>query len=310
MRPPCEIVQRDFLRAVRTFVARSLSETGFSQTEIASKMNMTQAAVSKYLTQPIAKTKLAPEIELLTKRLVEMIRSGNSTTDLLVHEVCATCMRSRLGSTLCEMHQKKVPALESANCQVCAQLLGGSDDELSKRAMVVGEMIDALRILELSETFVSIVPQIRANLVACDDKATTTQDVAGVPGRITIIDGFVRALVSPQFGSSSHTSELLLTAKKIWTGIRSCLYVSGRDVVVKAAKRHGFKVVTLSESDSTSKQIIETLRELKDIPGPRTKYPAIHSPGGFGVEPILYLFGPDARNLCEKCVELSSSISS
>ena len=66
MRPPCEIVQRDFLKAVRTFVARSLRDEGFSQTEIASKMDLTQAAVSKYLNQPITKTKLAGEISLLS----------------------------------------------------------------------------------------------------------------------------------------------------------------------------------------------------------------------------------------------------
>ncbi len=308
MRPPCEIVQRDFLRVVRIFVARALSEGGFSQTEIASNMNLTQAAVSKYLSQPVVKTRLASEIEILTNKLTEMIRSGDADADNMVREICSTCMRSRLGSTLCEIHQEKVPSLKEVNCQVCAQLLGGSDDDLSERAVVISDMVDALRIIETSESFVEIVPQVRANLVACNKTANSTEDVAGVPGRITIIDGRARALVSPQFGTSHHTAELLLDAKDTWTKIRSCLCVSGRETVVKFAKKIGFKVVSLHDPESTAKKIIKALKSVEKIPGMRTTYPAIHIPGGISVEPILYLFGPNARELSVRCVNLSESL--
>jgi len=258
----------------------------------------------------MVKTKLASEIEILTKKLTEMIRSGDADADMLVREVCSTCMRSRLGSTLCEIHQEKVPSLKLVNCQICAQLLGGRDDDLSERAVVIGDMLDALRILEASESFVEIVPQVRANLVTCESNAKSVKDVAGVPGRITIIDGRARALVSPQFGTSHHTAELLLHAKGTWTGIRSCLCVSGRSGVVKSAKKIGFKVVTLRDPESTARKIIKALNNSDKIPGKRTAYPAIHVPGGIGVEPILYLFGPNARNLSERCVNLSALVSS
>jgi len=308
MRPPCEIVQRNFLRVVRTSVARALSKDGFSQTEIASNMNLTQAAVSKYLNQPVVKTKLASEIEILTNKLTEMIRNGDAAADMLVREICSTCMRSRLGSTLCEIHQEKIPSLKAVNCQVCAQLLSGSNDDLSERAVVISDMVDALRIIETSESFVEIVPQVRANLVVCNRNANSTEDVAGVPGRITIIDGRARALVSPQFGTSHHTAELLLDAKDTWTKIRSCLCVSGRDAVVKSAKKIGFKVVSLHDPESTATKIVTALKSVEKIPGTRTTYPAIHIPGGIGVEPILYLFGPNARELSARCVNLSESL--
>jgi len=308
MRPPCELVQRDFLRVVRTLVARALSDEGFSQTEIASKMDLTQAAVSKYLTQPVFKTRLVSEINILTKKLTEMIISGDTNADALVREVCSTCMHSRIGSTLCDMHQKRVPSLETVNCQVCAQLLGGSDSNLSERAVVISDMLDALRIIEASEDFVEIVPQVRANLVSCNRTAHSAKDVAGVPGRITIIDGRARALVSPQFGASKHTAELLLNAKDTWSGIRSCLCVSGRDAVVKSAKQIGFKVVTIDEPESAASKIIKALETSAKVPGKGTRHPAIHAPGGIGVEPILYLFGPNARDLSERCVKLSELI--
>lgn len=310
MRPPCEIVQREYLRAVRTLVARSLSKKGYSQTEIASHMDLTQAAVSKYLSQPIIETALASEIGILTSKLTEMIASGDANADVLVREICSSCMSSRLGSTLCEMHQKKIPSLKSTNCQICAELLGGSDTELSQRAIVIGDLLDALRIIESSESFVKIVPQIRANIVACDDTSKSIKDVAGIPGRITVIDGRARALVGPQFGASSHTSELLLEAKNIWTGIRSCLYVSGRDSVIKAARKTGFKVVALTESESIPMKIIAAIKSFSNLPSSKTVYPAIHTPGGFGVESVLYLFGPNAKQLSEKSIRLSELMTS
>lgn len=308
MKPPCEIVQRDFLRVVRTFVARSLREEGFSQTKIASKMDLTQAAVSKYLSQPVTKTKLAVEIGHLSEKLTEMLKTDESTADQIVREICSTCMQSRIGSTLCEMHQKKVPSLKAANCQVCSKLLGGRDDNLAERALVISDMLDALRIIEQSNTFEAIVPQVRANFVVCNDQAETVKDVAGVPGRITIVDGYARALISPQFGASKHTAELLLYAKETWTRIRSCLCVSGRKYVVRTAKQIGFKVVSISEPESAASMIIRFLKSTDQVPGRRTVYPAIHVPGGIGVEPILYLFGPNARELSERSLKLSDSL--
>ena len=271
-------------------------------------MDLTQAAVSKYLNQPVTKTRLAVEIGHLSEKLTGMLKTGEATADQIVRELCSTCMKSRIGSTLCEMHQKKVPSLKAANCQVCSKLLGGRNDNLAERAIVISDMIDALRIIEQSDTFETIVPQVRANFVACNDQAETVKDVAGVPGRITIVDGYARALISPQFGASKHTAELLLHAKETWTRIRSCLCVSGRKDVVQTAAHIGFKVVSISEPESAASRIINSLKSTDIVPDRRTMYPAIHVPGGIGVEPILYLFGPGAKELSQRSLKLSDSL--
>jgi len=310
MRPPCEIVQRDFLRAVRSFVARSLRERGLSQTEIALKMDMTQAAVSKYLSTPVTKTRLTGDIGQLTDTITEMIIAGDSGPDQIVRKICSVCMSLRIGSTLCEMHQNKVTSLRTANCQVCSQLLGGRDEQLTERATVIGDMLEALKLIELSDSFEVIVPQVRANLVACNDQAETYKDVAGVPGRITIVGGRARALISPQFGASQHTASLLLEAKVTWSRVRACLCISGRDTVVGAAKKSGFKVVSIQDPESSSSKIINALKMVSQIPGPLTTYPAIHVPGGIGVEPILYLFGPSAKDVSERSLKLSDAVKS
>lgn len=308
MRPPCELVQRDFLPAVRALVARSLKEEGFSQTEIASKMDLTQAAVSKYLSQPIKQSKLVGEIEVLSGKLTEMIISGDFTTDKIVREICSVCMRSRLGSSLCEMHQEKVLNLKMVNCQICSQLLGGRDSDLAERAVVIGDILEALRTLEQSETFPIIVPQVRANFVVCNDLSQTYKDVAGVPGRITIIDGRARVLISPRFGASQHTAELLLHAKDTWPRVRACLCVSGKEDVVKIAEKIGFQVLSMKEPESSASKIVESLKTTNQIPSKKTTFPAIHIPGGIGIEPILYLFGPSAKELAKRSLRIGDSI--
>jgi predicted fused transcriptional regulator/phosphomethylpyrimidine kinase/predicted transcriptional regulator len=303
------MVQRNYLRVVRIFVARSLKDAGLSQTEIATKMDLTQAAVSKYLSAPLTNTKLAKDVKQLTQTITELILTGESGSDQIVREICSVCMKSRIGSTLCGMHQELVPSLKSENCQICSQLLGGRDDELRNRATVIGDMLDALKLIELSDSFEVIVPQVRANFVTCNEHAETYKDVAGVPGRITIVNGRARALISPQFGASQHTAEILLEAKNTWPRVRACLCVSGRDEVVKLAGKSGFRVLSLKEPESSASKIIRALKSSKHSLGPRTSFPAVHIPGGIGIEPILYLFGPSAIDVSERSTKLSDDIS-
>lgn len=309
MRPPCEIVQRDFLPSIRTLLAQSLQKRGLSQVEIASKLDVTQAAVSKYLNQTVPQNELTDESYKLVQRLVEMIQMPETRSDAIVKELCSACMSSRLGSTICKLHQKRVESLKATNCQICSKLLGGSDDILSDRATVIMEMQEALKIIERSTTFERIVPQVRANLVACTPDASCLEDVAGVPGRITIIDGYAVALVGPQFGASRHTAELLLGARLLWPAVRACLCVSGKESVMFSAIVNGFRVASIKAPEIEAERILAELKTIRRKPSKTTSFPAIHVPGGFGVEPILYLFGQTASELSARSVEISESIS-
>lgn len=308
MRPPCEIVQREFLPAVRIQLAKALQEKGLSQMEISSRLDVTQAAVSKYLKQAIPSSLLSSEISELVQRLIDLIETPETEADAVVKELCSSCMQSRLGSVMCKMHRDVVHSLETANCQICSQLLGGSDDNLTERALVISDMHDALRVLESSSSFERIVPQVRANLVSCALDAKSVKDVAGVPGRITIINGHAAAPIGPQFGASRHTAEILVNARNIWSGVRACICISGRAEVVKAAKKTGFRVACIADSESDATKIFDGLKTLERRASKTARFPGIQVPGGFGIEPILYLLGPSATALAELCLKISDSV--
>ena len=306
MRPPCELVTRDFLPSVRARTAIALRNKGLSQSEIARKMDITQAAVSKYLSQPTSATREDDATSALAQKLADMMASESCEIDETTKAVCSACMYLRLGSTICQSHRKAVPRLKQADCQICSELLGGREPTLSGHAQVLADMEVALREIEASDHFALVMPQVRANLVACDANASSDADVAGVPGRITLVNGRAVAHEGPQFGASRHTAQLLLWAKNQWPRIRACLCISGRDNVVQAAETQGFFVYKITNPATDAHAITESANEaVRKQAVMKSLLPAIHVPGGIGVEPILYLFGPSATELGKDCIKIS-----
>jgi predicted fused transcriptional regulator/phosphomethylpyrimidine kinase len=81
--------------------------------------------------------------------------------------------------------------------------------------------------------------------------------------------------------------------------------VSGRENVVKSAGKSGFKILFMEDPESDASKIAKSLSRTNHLPGPKTAFPAIHIPGGYGIEPILYLFGPSAVELAQRSIRLS-----
>ena len=288
-------------------LAKNLAEDGLSQIQIAEALGITQAAVSKYLHQNEESHQLSPHVSSLTSSLAKAISSKSISSDLLVKEVCSTCMSLRIGSDICTLHRSAIPSLSEVNCQICTDLLGGSNPDLTSRAKVLEDLQSGLRIIQNSTVFAQLVPQVRANLVTCNGLADDVSDVAGVPGRITIIEGKARILVGPRFGASKHTASLLLEMKKSWSHVRACLCISGKSDVVKIAKAKKVRIIELTTSESDHNQIAASA--VQKLPTSRSRaHIGIHVPGGVGVEPILYIFGSSAKELGELCEEIGQKI--
>ncbi len=302
VRPPCELVQREFLPALRAHLALNLSERGLAQSQIAESLEITQAAVSKYLNKKTDASDSLGEIAALSDRLASMIVDERTTSDQLVKAICSECMLLRIGSGICQLHQEKIYSLKAVNCQICTDLLGGSNAEFQTRAEILSDMQSALQLIERSPCFASLIPQVRANLVACDEDAKRVNQVAGVPGRITTIQGRARALLGPQFGASRHTAELLLWAKNTCTKTRACLCISGNEDIVTGIDEKKCMIVRLNVPAIEVNDIIQSIGSIPKRS--KTGFFGIHVPGGIGVEPILYLFGPSAFALVELAVEL------
>jgi hypothetical protein len=285
-----------------------LHESGQSQNEIARRMSITQAAVSKYLSQGSKKSSIQKHVDILTENLTNMILSDAPQQDMMVKEICKTCMYLRIGSSICKMHRDSVPALGEVKCQICTDLLAGEEKEFASRGVTLRDLQEALTLMSNAPQFSRLIPQVRANLVACGTDATSYMDVAGVPGRITLVNGRAVALTSPQFGASQHTANLLLWARSNWPSLQACLGISGTKEIVAAAEKNGIKMIGLSTPATDHVSISEAAQNSTGRVKKTLNYVAIHVPGGIGVEPILYLFGPSAVGLANASISLSMKL--
>lgn len=78
------------------------------------------------------------------------------------------------------------------------------------KAQVLGCLLQALHKLEKSSPFAKLIPEVRVNLAYALPNAETPEDVAGIEGRITVVNGQPKASGSPQFGASDHMARAIL----------------------------------------------------------------------------------------------------
>lgn len=305
MRPPCEIVIREILPKIRAGVARRLSNEDMSQSKIGERLGITQAAVSKYLGET---PKIDENLQALVENISDMIVSGTNRPNRTVKAICRTCMYLRIGSSTCKRHRELIPALEDVDCRICSELLGDKEKRFSNRAKLLQDMEEAVRIIETIPNFDMLIPQVRANLASCEQSPKSIRDVISIPGRITVLKNRAHAVGAPEFGSSEHTAEILLWGNKVCDEIRSCLCLSGKSAVRELAEMAGFEIIKVERPARSAKEIIEHSQPLVETSGFDSDYPAIYVPGGLGVEPIMYLFGPGPIPLANKCSKMADSL--
>ena len=127
MNPPCELTVRLLLPALRTLVAKDLAKNyGWTQTKIAKRLGVTQAAVSGYLTQDIymavPPSFTAEEMMGIAKSITAKIAKKKLSHADLVNNICEICLGLRRGGAICHAHKMKFTELEEERCTVCMQL--------------------------------------------------------------------------------------------------------------------------------------------------------------------------------------------
>ncbi|MFH0928742.1 MAG: helix-turn-helix domain-containing protein [Candidatus Aenigmatarchaeota archaeon] len=122
MKPYCETVAQIVLPNLRALLAKELMEKyKFTQQDVASKLGLTQSAVSQYLrnlrgsqTKILERdVKIYKEIEVFAGK----IASGEINSSNSVEAFCDICKSIRKSKIICELHMKAYPELK--DCKVC-----------------------------------------------------------------------------------------------------------------------------------------------------------------------------------------------
>jgi uncharacterized protein len=122
MKPYCEIASQYLLPTLRALTAKTLMEKhGMTQQVAASKLGLTQSAISQYMRQL-----RGSNIKILEKDKVIMeevekfasnIASGNLSSIGILDDFCLICRAARRRKILCELHVKYFPDLK--DCNIC-----------------------------------------------------------------------------------------------------------------------------------------------------------------------------------------------
>jgi len=86
---------------------------------------------------------------------------------------------------------------------------------ISKEAEVIlGNLVTALNILQKCPEFTKLIPEVRSNIAYALTEARTPQEVAAIPGRITMVRGYPYAGAAPDWGVSDHLARRIIEARK------------------------------------------------------------------------------------------------
>ncbi len=118
MIPPCIVVVRYILPAIRAQIARKLiNEYGLRRSEASKKMGVTPAAVTQYLERvrgEIANSMVESSeeaAEAVSQITEDMVKNEASMCEVL-DKMCKACLAIRSSGLLCEMHKEMLPALK------------------------------------------------------------------------------------------------------------------------------------------------------------------------------------------------------
>lgn len=118
MKPPCEIVVWYVIPSIRSKLAKELLKLGMKQKEISELLDITQPAVSQYISDKRGhEIDFEPVVEQYIKNMAKDMTTGDLKPIDLIPKFCHICKTIKTQEVLCQLHKEKVNIPEY--CSVC-----------------------------------------------------------------------------------------------------------------------------------------------------------------------------------------------
>ncbi len=165
----------------------------------------------------------------------------------------------------------------------------------------------AVEILQNSEYLPEIIPEVRSNLVMARENAVETGDVAGIPGRITIIKDRVKVFMKPDWGASSHMARLVLAVMAHDPERRSAMNIRYHPILIEICEKLGLQIsfynreeepkdIRKIEGGTIPWGVEQAIKRIGGVPD------VIYHTGDWGKEPSIVLIGCDAVDVAKMAV--------
>jgi predicted fused transcriptional regulator/phosphomethylpyrimidine kinase/predicted transcriptional regulator len=285
-----EVVVEEFLPTLRSMLAEALRDRGLTQHEVAETLGISQSAVSKYAHGDVSRRAEVLEDERV-RELVADVAEGLATGDMTriqaLIEAEVLIRRLEAGDVLARLHEAAMPELSTHDGYV---RIHNPDSDLRESEAVRSSLRRALRRLTNASGFAGLIPDVGSNLVACLPDATAVDDVAGVPGRIFDVKGQATVPGDPEFGVSEHVASVLLSARAAGCDSGAAINIRYDTDLLADLRTDGYDAIEF-DPEAPGDPIAEALADV-DTADLATTF-VLYQTGGYGIEPIIYVVGPD-----------------
>lgn len=179
---------------------------------------------------------------------------------------------------------------------------------------ILGNIVTALHLLEECAEFSSLIPEVRTNIAYALKNANGPQDVAAIPGRISVVKGLPRAMGLPDWGASDHLARRIIESRRYDKSVNAMInfkfdnrlvgmihdYCSERGLLFGWIDRSQ-EPEELQERDEASMpwKVEQLFIKYKAIPRIYYEGP------GWGKEPLFLINGGDAVEVVRMAIEIA-----
>jgi predicted fused transcriptional regulator/phosphomethylpyrimidine kinase/predicted transcriptional regulator len=307
VRPPCEIMVVKLLPALRALISHYLiQDYGFTQNKVAQALGVTQASISRGLSQLNRFEKYyTPSVHRTAKTFARQLSQDRLGLEEGIAALCTFCTTQKIGGILCQLHREDNPNL--AECFVCGK--GITPDN---RIEVLNKLSRSAELLANTKEFTPLIPQVGSQLVMSIPNPIDLDDVAGFPSRIVLHKKRPHSFTRPEFRGSDHLSQVLLVVQKHDPNVKAAMvfrYLEGLEAVLKKiglrfVKIHRQPIEDQKDTDEALHAGIELALKGKE------SIDVLIDKGLIGIEPVVYLFAPDAEMATEQGIEIARKLKS
>ncbi|MEM1539941.1 MAG: hypothetical protein QXJ07_00950 [Candidatus Bathyarchaeia archaeon] len=125
MKPPCVIVVKYLLPAIRVLVTKELIEKHhMRKIQASEKMELTPAAITQYFkgergTMLARKIARSEEAMKMISKLAETLAREDATPEDIIEKLCEICSAIRYEKVICKLHREDLPTLKECRCTTC-----------------------------------------------------------------------------------------------------------------------------------------------------------------------------------------------
>ena len=171
---------------------------------------------------------------------------------------------------------------------------------------IVNQIKEIYNFFSSNKNFSKVIPEVRTNISGSLPNAINKNEIAGIEGRITIINGFPKASGEIKFGVSDHTARLILTAKEFDNSINFVMNLRYIPKLIKSIQDDSDlelqEIFREKQPADVKKKEYSTMQWLiKESIDKKGRIPdIIWDKGAMGKEPMMRLFGKNSKDIIKK----------